>query len=51
MPGRIRVTYKSDILNRDLLKDYEVLDIAASQSHDIIATLQAQRVLEMSGIE
>lgn len=51
VPGRIRVTYKSDILNRDLLKDYEVLDIAASQSHDIIATLQAQRVLEMSGIE
>ena len=45
--GRIRVTYNGDILNQDLLKNYEVLNIASYESHNIIATLQAQRILDM----
>ncbi len=45
--GRIRVTYNVDLLKHDLLKNSEVLNIASYESHDIIATLQAQRILEM----
>ncbi len=45
--GRIRVTYNGDILNQDLIRNNEVLNIASYESHDIIATLQAQRILEM----
>ncbi|MBT8313214.1 MAG: hypothetical protein KJP26_02030, partial [Maribacter sp.] len=45
--GRIRVTYNGDLLNQNLVKDIEVLNIASCESHDIIATLQAQRILEM----
>jgi hypothetical protein len=45
--GRIRVTYNGDILNQGLIKSNEVLNIASYKSHDIKATLQAQRILEM----
>lgn len=45
--GRIRVTYNGDILNQDLIKSNEVMNITSYESHDIIATLQAQRILEM----
>ena len=45
--GHIRITYNVDILNQNLIKNNEVLNIASYESHDIIATLQAQRILEM----
>jgi len=47
VPGRIRVTYNGDFLNQNLIKNNEVLNIASYGSHNIIATLQAQRILEM----
>jgi len=47
VPGRIKVTYNGDTLNQDLIRNNEVLNIASYESHDVIATLQAQRILEM----
>ncbi|MBT8299093.1 MAG: hypothetical protein KJO52_12235 [Maribacter sp.] len=47
VPGRIKVTYTDDILNQNLIKNNKVLNIANYESHDVIATLQAQRILEM----
>jgi len=46
VPGRIKVTYNGDTLNQDLIRNNEVLNIASYESHDVIATLQAQCILE-----
>ena len=47
--GRIRVTCNCNTLNAQHLKkgNMMVINITTYKSHDIIATLQAQRILEM----